>query len=171
MTHVVAACVLLVAGAAGADLTGSYLMMSGPTEVIPGEEYTFSFWVRNESPDGECIANVRVSFPDGYTLYPGTMAYDELMVGVPSWVMYVPPVDHTAIWEDDNGGVGELAPTEGTTISIEVKVADVLYGTPLFWCVEGDGAGDESHEVCGCLSVCVNPVEMRSWTSIKSLYR
>ncbi|MBD3368487.1 MAG: hypothetical protein GF405_10005 [Candidatus Eisenbacteria bacterium] len=164
-------CLLCLAGGVCADLTDSYVMMSGPTEIVPGETYTFTFWVQCASPDGEAIATVHVSFPDGYTLYPGTMAYDEIASGTPSWDMFVPLINHTAIWEDNDGGQGELLPGEGTTISIDVRVADVLYGTPIFWCVDGDGAGAEPHEICGCVQVAVNPVEELSWSAIKSLYR
>ena len=164
-------CLLCLAGGVCADLTDSYVMMSGPTEIIPGETYTFSFWVQCASPDGEGIADVHVSFPDGYTLYPGTMAYDEIVAGTPSWDMFVPLINHTAIWEDSDGGTGEILAGEGTTIYIDGIVGVISYGTPIFWCIQGDGAGAGSHEVCGCVQIAVIPVEAMSWTTIKSLYR
>ncbi len=163
--------VLAIACAASANLDGCLVMMTSPTEVLPGGTYTFSFWVQNESQDGEGIATIQISFPDGYTIFEGTMACDEIVVGRPSFDMYIPPIDHTAIWEDNNGGTGEILPTEGTTVYIDATVADVSYGTPIFWCVQGDGTGDEVHEVCGCIQVAINPVEELSWTSIKALYR
>lgn len=163
--------VLGMAGIATADLGGSVVMMSSPTEVLPGETYSFSFWVQNESPDGEGIAVVQISFPDGYTLFEGTMGCDEIVPGRPSFDMYIPPVDHTAIWEDNNGGAGELLPAEGTTVHIDATVAALTYGTPIFWCVQGDGVGDEPHEVCGCVEVAISPVAEQSWSAIKALYR
>jgi hypothetical protein len=85
--------------------------------------------------------------------------------------MYIPDIDHTAIWEDNDGGGGEIVPSEGTTVSIDATVAAELYGTPIFWCVQGDGAGGNPQDVCGCVQVAVSPVQNESWTAIKSLYR
>lgn len=169
-TAIVVAFVLCFVGLASADMTGAYVTLSAPGQVVPGQAYTFTFFVHNGSTDGESITNVQVVFPDGFTLFPATMSYVPIVAGRPSWDMIVPPIDHTAQWLDNNGGVGEIFPTEGTTVSIDVTVADVLYGIPIFWCVDGDGVGAEPHQNCGCFDLTVNPVDVTSWSSIKALY-
>jgi uncharacterized repeat protein (TIGR01451 family) len=165
--------VLAVALPAAAEVDGASVSLISPAVIVPGQTYTFTFAVQNASSDGEAIRNVVVSFPDGFTLFPATMAYAPI-VSVPlrpDWTMYVPPVDHTAIWDDANGGLGELYATESTTIAIDVTVAMQLYGTPLFYCVQGDGTGAEPHQYCGCVYLSVSAVEPTSWSAIKSLYR
>ncbi len=164
-------CVLFLAGVASADMTGCSVVCTMPTEVRPGEACSFCFRVQNGSPDGEGIASIRMSFPDGYALYPETMACDEIVPGRPCWNMFIPSIDHTAIWEDSDGGTGEILAGEGTTIYIDGIVGIISYGTPIFWCIQGDGAGAGFHEVCGCVHIAVSPVEEISWTTIKSLYR
>jgi hypothetical protein len=169
---IVVACIVVFAAVAAADMTGAYVSLVAPTEVVPGHTYTFIFWVWNGSADGELLSNVQVSFPDGYTLFPETMGYDFIQPGRPDWDMTVPPIDHTALWTDGNGGSGEVWASEGTQIYIDVTVADVLYGIPLFWCVEGDSIdAAEPHEYCGCIDMTTSPVEASSWASIKTLYR
>jgi len=152
-------------------MDGAYVSLTSPAAVVPGQTYVFAFVVHNGSTDGEYIANVQISFPDGYTLFPATMSYVPIVAGRPSWDMTVPTVNHTAIWSDNNGGLGEIYPTESTSVSIQATVADEHYGIPIFWCVEGDGVGADPHEHCGCIDLTVNPVEARSWSSIKALYR
>jgi hypothetical protein len=129
-----AAVSLLAAASAQAEIDGAALSLVGPGVDVPGQTYTLTFRVQNASGDGEAITNVAVSFPDGFRLYPATMSYVPLVAAPvrPDWTMYVPPVDHTGRWDDANGGGGELYGTEATTISIDVAVASVLYGTPVF---------------------------------------
>jgi hypothetical protein len=169
----VAVLVLAVAVPALAGLDGSSVTLIAPSAIVPGQTYTFSFTVQNASLDGEAIKNVVVSFPDGFTLFPATMAYTPLVPVPlrPDWNMYIPPVDHTARWDDANGGIGELYAMESTTVAIDVTVAEQLYGTPLFYCLEGDGTGVEPHEVCGCVYLSVSAVAPTSWSTIKAMYR
>jgi hypothetical protein len=170
---VIAVLILAVALPAAAEIDGASVSLVTPTVIVPGQTYTFSFAVQNASGDGEAIGNVVVSFPDGFTLFPATMTYTALVPVPlrPDWTMYVPPIDHTARWDDANGGLGELLATEGTVVAIDVTVASQLYGTPLFYCVEGDGTGAEPHQVCGCVYLSVSSVEQTSWSTIKAMYR
>jgi len=174
MKRLLFACVLLlVAAPAGAEVEGASVTLLSPSVVVPGQTYTFQFLVQNASSDGEAIADVAVSFPDGFTLFPATMAYTPLVPDPlrPDWTQYVPPVDHTGRWDDANGGSGELFSAEGTDVRIDVTVATELYGTPIFWCLWGDGTGAEPHQICGCIDLDVSPVEGASWTTIKAMYR
>ncbi len=151
-------------------MSGGHVTMTSPGMVVPGQTYTFTFTVQNNSTDGESIANVQITFPDGFTLFGGTMSFVPIVAGRPSWDMMVPTIDHTGLWTDNNGGIGEIFPNESTTVSIDVTVADVLYGIPIYWCVDGDGVGAEPHQNCGCVDLEVNPVDVTSWSSIKALY-
>lgn len=165
--------VLAVAIPAAAEIDGASLSLVSPGVIIPGQTYTFSFTVQNASSDGEAITNVAVSFPDGFTLFPATMTYVPIVpVPVrPAWTMYVPTINHTARWDDANGGLGELFAAEGTGIAIDVTVASQLYGIPLFFCIWGDGTGAGPHQVCGCIDLDVSAVEATSWSTIKAMYR
>lgn len=122
---------MLFALSAVAGIGGASVTLLSPAIVAPGQTYTFTFLVQNTSADGESITNVAVSFPDGFTLFPATMSYVPLVPSPlrPDWDMYVPTINHTARWDDANGGMGELYGGESTTIAIDVKVADVLYGS------------------------------------------
>jgi len=169
----VALLVLAVALPAVAEIDGASVSLISPAVIVPGQTYTFSFNVQNASGDNEAIKNVVVSFPDGFTLFPATMTYVPIVPVPlrPDWIMYVPPIDHTARWDDANGALGELFATESTVVTIDVTVATQLYGTPLFFCLEGDGTGAEPHQVCGCIYLSVSGVEPTTWTTIKSMYR
>lgn len=164
------ACVLCLSGSALGDVSATYVGMSSPAAVVPGATDTFTFLVENGSTDGESIADVQIVFPDGYILFPATMSYVPIVAARPSWDMTVPPVDHTALWVDNDGGDGEVYPTESVLVSIDVTVAEVLYGIPIHWCVMGDGTGAEPHQNCGCIELVVNPVEQTCWSSIKAFY-
>jgi hypothetical protein len=168
-----AAVLVLAACAAHAEIDGASVSLVSPGIVVPGQTYTFTFQVQNASGDGEAITNVAVSFPDGFTLFPATMSYVPIVPSPvrPDWTMYVPPIDHTGRWDDANGGGGEIYATESTTISIDVTVASVLYGTPVFWCLWGDGSGAAPHQICGCIDLDVSAVETASWSAIKALFR
>jgi hypothetical protein len=170
---VTAAMLAALAGAVVAEIDGAYVAILSPTEVVPGQTYMFRFWVQNASSDGEAIANVQISFPDGYTLNESSMYYVPITADPlrPNWSMSIPPVDHTGVWLDQNGGTGELYANEGTEVGIEVQVASQLYDIPIYWCLDGDGNGAEPHRTCGCIDLAVNAVETTSWSSIKSLYR
>jgi hypothetical protein len=165
--------VLALAIPALAGLGGSTVVLVSPSAIVPGQTYTFNFSVQNASGDGEAIKDVVVSFPDGFTLFPATMTYVPLVLSPlrPDWNAYVPPIDHTARWDDANGGIGELFATESTSVAIDVTVALQLYGTPLFWCLTGDGTGAEPHEICGCIDLSVSSVEPTTWSAIKAMYR
>lgn len=164
---------LAVAGSAAAEIDGASVSLISPSVIVPGQTYTFSFAVQNASGDGEAIRNVVVSFTDGFTLFPATMTYSPVVpVPIrPDWTMYVPPIDHTARWDDANGGIGELFATESTVVGIDVMVASQLYGIPLFFCLEGDGTGAEPHQVCGCVHLSVSSVEAASWSTVKAMYK
>jgi hypothetical protein len=165
--------VLTLAGVASASIGGASVNILSPTAVVPGQTYMFRLWVQNASTDGEAIANVQVSFPDGYTLHEPSMYYIPISVSPlrPSWTKSIPPVDHTGQWIDNNGGTGELYATEGTEIGIEVQVAQQLYGIPIYWCLDGDGTGQGPHRVCGCIELSPSSVENTSWSVIKAIYR
>jgi hypothetical protein len=162
-----------LAGVSMAEIGGAYVNIVSPTALVPGQTYLFTFTVENASSDSEAIANVQVSFPDGYTLQEPSMFYVPISASPlrPSWSMSIPPIDHTGLWVDNNGGTGELYATEATQFGIEVQVASQLYGIPIYWCIDGDGTGQGPHRVCGCIDLATNPVETASWSSIKSLYR
>lgn len=170
---VVAALIGFVATAAFAEVENADVALLSPAEVSIGATQTFTFVVTCASSDGEAVCDVHISFPDGFTLHEPTMAYVPLSMDPlrPDWAMYVPPVDHTAIWEDANEGIGELCAAEGCQVSIDVTAPVELTGTPVFWCVFGDGTGDEPHNACGCVDLDYTPVTETSWTSVKALYR
>lgn len=172
-TVILVLAVVLAAVPAFAEIDGATVTLLTPSVVVPGQTYTFNFMVQNASSDGEAIADVAVSFPDGFTLFASSMTYTPITSSPlrPNWTMYIPPVDHTGRWDDANGGIGELYSTEGTDISIDCTVALLLYGTPIFWCLTGDGAGSAPHQVCGCIDFDVSAVEAASWSSIKAMYR
>lgn len=175
MVRQIVAAVLIgfVATAAFAEVENSDVALLSPAEVSIGATQTFTFVVTCASSDGEAISDVHVSFPDGFTLYEGTMAYVPIVADPlrPDWTMYVPPVDHTGIWEDANGGTGEVFNTESCQISIDVTAPIELTGTPVFWCVFGDSTGAEPHSKCGCVDLDYTPVRETSWTTVKALYR
>jgi hypothetical protein len=173
-TIVVTAVLLAVlAGASAAEIDGAFVNIISPTAVVPGQTYMFRFWVQNASSDNEAIASVKISFPDGYTLHEPTMYCVPLVADPlrPSWDMSIPPIDHTGIWVDNNGGTGELYANEGTEVGIEVQVASQLYDIPIYWCLDGDGSGEGPHRICGCIDLATSPVADASWSSIKALYR
>lgn len=64
-----------------------------------------------------------------------------------------------------------LAEADMTDAYVTLTSPAVLYGIPLFWCVDGDGVGAEPHNHCGCIDLVGSPVEDLSWSSIKVLYR
>jgi len=167
----VALLALAVAVPAVAEIDGASLTLFSPSLLIPGQTYTFDFVVQNASSDGEAISSIHVGFPDGFTLFESTMTVTPIVPGRPDFTMYIPPIDHTGIWEDANGGMGEIFALESTHITIDATVATVLYGTPIFFCINGDGTGAAPHQVCGCVDLVVSGVENESWSTIKAMYR
>jgi hypothetical protein len=169
---IVASVLALALPAFAQEIEGAFVDLVDPaaTELLPGEVMTMEFIVQNDSQDAEWITDVHIAFPDGFVLYPATMGYDEIVAGRPSWTMFVPPVDHTAIWEDNNGGYGEVWSTESTLVRIDVLVADVLWGC-IYWHLWGDEWGADPHDVCGCIDIGFSPVRDASWSSIKALYQ
>ncbi len=163
--------ILAIPAWAGREIENAEVTLVAPTSMAPNTIYTFEFWVQNASSDAEWITNVEISFPDGFTLYPETMGFDEIVAGRPSWDMYVPPIDHTAIWEDNDGGYGEIYSLEGTMVRIDCLTPDTFYTDCIYWHLQGDLYGAEPHEVCGCIDFVVTPVEHVTWGSIKALYR
>jgi len=165
--------VLSVAVVAGArNMEGSYVELVSPSAFSPGETYTCVFGVYNGSVDVEWVTDVLITVPDGWVIDEGSMAYVPIVDSPirPSWDMMVPD-GPTAMWLDNDGGYGELYDDEYTTVSVDITVADQLYGIPIYWCIKGDIYGDPPHEVCGCVDVQVTPVEEGSWASIKAMYR
>jgi len=163
--------VLAMPAFAGREIEGAQVTLMSPMGMSPGQVYTFEFWVQNASSDAEWITNVQISFPDGFTLYPETMGFDEIAAGRPSWDMYVPIIDHTAFWVDNDAGYGEIYSTEGTRVFIDCLTPDTFYTDCIFWQLEGDEYGAEPHSVCGCIDFIVTPVAEVTWGSIKALYR
>ncbi len=153
------------------EIEGAYVDLVSPAadELVPGETMTLQFIVQNDSQDAEWITDVHIAFPDGFVLHQSTMAYDDIVPGRPSWDMYVPPVDHTAIYEDNNGGYGEVWDIEMTYVYIDVTVPDQLYGC-IYWSLWGDEWGGEPHWVCGCIDIGFSPVETVTWGAIKAMY-
>jgi len=163
--------VLALAAAAGArSLEGSYVELLAPGAVALGETYTFEFGVYNGSQDAEWVTDVLITFPDGYVINEGSMSYVELATGRPSWDMYVPD-GPTAIWEDNDGGYGEIYGDEYCYISVEATVAGTDWQIPIYWCINGDIWGDPPHEVCGCIDLQITAVEEDTWTGIKALFK
>ena len=165
--------VLAVAVSAGArSIADSYVELVSPEAISPGETHTFTFGVYNASLDAEWITDVLITFPDGWTIDEGSMAYVPIVEDPirPSWDMMVPD-GPTAMWLDNDGDYGELYDGEYTTVSVDVTVATQLYGIPIYWCLKGDIWGDPPHELCGCIDLQVSPVEESSWASIKAMYR
>jgi len=165
--------VLAVAVSAGArNIADSYVELLSPAAISPGETHTFTFGVYNASLDTEWIADVLITFPDGWVIDEGSMAYVPIVADPirPSWDMMVPD-GPTAMWLDNDAGYGELYGDEYTTVTVDVAVATQLYGIPIYWCLKGDIWGDPPHEVCDCIDLQVSPVEESSWASIKALYR
>jgi hypothetical protein len=169
----IAIAILAIAAPAMArEIEGAFVDLVDPAanELIPGATMTLKFIVQNDSSDAEWLTDVHIAFPDGFVLHESTMAYDMIVAGRPSWDQYVPPVDHTAIWEDNNGGWGEVYSTEFTHVYIDVTIPDQLYGC-IYWSLWGDEYGDEPHWVCGCIDVGFSPVEDATWGAIKAMYR
>ena len=168
---ILAIVVLVLPATADREIDGASVTLISPTSIGASEIYTFEFWVQNESSDAEWITDVEISFPDGFTLYPETMGFAEIATGRPSWDMYVPPVDHTAIWEDNDTGYGEIYSTEGTLIWIDCMTPDQFYTDCIYWTIDGDEYGDPPHSVCGCIDFVITAVESVTWGAIKALYR
>jgi len=164
--------VLSLPAFAGREIEGATVTLVAPTSMTVSTTYLFEFWVQNASSDAEWITDVQIAFPDGFTLFPETMGFDMIPSTTrPSWDTYVPVVDHTAIWEDNNGGYGEIYSTEGTRVFIECTTPDVFYTDCIYWTIYGDEYGAEPHSVCGCIDFVITPVEEITWGSIKALYR
>ena len=163
--------VLALAASAGArSIEGSYVTLLSPGSISPGETYMFEFEVYNASTDTEWLTEILITFPDGYIINEGSMAFDEIAAGRPSFDMFVPD-GPTAIWSDNDGGYGEIYGNEYCYVRVEATVANQLYGIPIYWCLKGDIWGDPPHEVCGCFEIEVSPVEEQSWTNIKAMFR
>lgn len=165
--------VLAVAVSAGArSIEGSYVELLAPSAISPGETMTFEFGVYNASTDTEWVTDVLITFPDGWIIDEGTMAYVPIVADPirPSWDMIVPD-GPTAMWLDNDEGYGELYGDEYTTVSVDVYVSDTLFGLPIYWCLKADIWGDPPHEVCDCIELMITPVEEQSWAGIKALYR
>ena len=165
--------VLSVALSAGArSIADSYVELVAPAAISPGETYTFTFGVYNASLDTEWITDVLITVPDGWTIVDGSMSYVPIVADPirPSWDMTVPTDGPTAMWLDNDEGYGELYGDEYTTVSVDLVVADQLYGIPIYWCLKGDIWGDPPHEVCGCIDIQITPVEASTWGAIKAMY-
>ena len=168
---ILAIALLVLPATAGREIEGAEVTLVSPISMGAGQVYTFEFWVQNESSDAEWITDVQISFPDGFTLYPETMGFAELATGRPSWDMYIPPVDHTAIWEDNDAGYGEIYSTEGTLVWIDCLTPTEFYTDCIYWTLIGDEYGAEPHTVCGCISFVITAVEDATWGAIKAMYR
>jgi hypothetical protein len=166
---IVVALLALAVSACARGLEGSSVELLSPASISPGQTYTFEFSVQNASPDNEWIADVRVTFPDGYVISAGSMSYVEIVPGRPAFDMLVAD-GPTAVWEDGDGSYGEIWDDECCRVSVEATVAPQLFGVPIYWCLQGDIWGDPPHESCGSIDVRVTPVEASSWSAIKSLY-
>ena len=156
---------------AGREIEGATVTLISPTAMTVNHVYTFEFFVQNASSDAEWITDVQISFPDGFTLYEATMGFTEIATGRPSWDMYIPSVNHTAIWEDNDGGYGEIYSTEGTLVWIDCTTPDMFYTDCIYWQLKGDEYGADPHVVCGCIDFIITAVEEITWGSIKALYR
>ena len=163
--------VLAMPAFAGREIEGANVTLVSPVSMTVSTTYLFEFWVQNDSSDAEWITDVEISFPDGFVLYEATMGFTEIAAGRPSWDMYIPPIDHTAVWEDNDAGYGEIYSTEGTLVWIECTTPDVFYTDCIYWSLTGDEYGAEPHSVCGCIDFVITPVEEVTWGSIKALYR
>lgn len=159
----------LTAIAPAREIEYSYVALTSPGRIAGGQTYTFVFRVQNSSSDSECIADVALHFPDGFTKHPQTMGFTELEPGRPSWDMYV--TNGTCWWVDNDGGLGEIYATEATDIWIDATVPHQIMGTTVFWELWGDGSGADPHHVCGCIELLVSPVTDVTWTSIKAVFR
>ena len=135
--------VLSVALSAGArSIADSYVELVSPAAISPGETYTFTFGVYNASQDTEWITDVLITVPDGWMIVDGSMSYVPIVADPirPDWAMSVPE-GPTAMWLDNDGGYGELYGDEYTTVSVDLVVADQLYGIPIVLAPEGRHLG------------------------------
>jgi hypothetical protein len=165
-------CVLALAlpALAGRSLEGSYVELVSPTDPMPNTTYTFTFYVWNNSLDVEWVADVWLTFPDGYVLNAATMAYDNPNPTPSLFVWDMMVAGQTAQWNDGDGGYGELYDQVGTNIYIDVTTPAVVTGE-INWELFGDIYGGEPHYVDGSILLGFTPVEESTWSGIKAMYR
>jgi hypothetical protein len=161
---------LVIAFAAPAmarDLTGSYVTLVDPLFVNPGETYTFTFYVWNNSPDVEWIADISIVFGGFYECYEATMGHDHASA------VFDMTVEGTSRcwWKDGDGGYGEIYDGEGCHIWVDATVPVFDSEDTIMWELYGDIWGDPPHYVTGCIDLAVTGVEESTWSAIKAMFR
>jgi hypothetical protein len=165
---IVAALIVCSAACALADLEGSTVELVEPAEPVdPDVTYTFTFRVCRDASSEEVVTDVVIMFcPSDLTLYGETMGYDEIVPGRPSFEQLNEL--GVAHWSEvsETGGIHA---GESTLLWIDVHTGE---DTPpasqglISWSVLGaDGGINIGHLYF------YTPVEARTWSAIKSLYR
>jgi len=160
----------LAVPAAAFEIDGATVTLISPTSVAPGGTYTMLFTVQNASSDAEWIVDIHISFPGG-VLDQSSMGHELIATGRPSFAMTVDPTVPKAMWDDNDGGYGEIYSTEACDVWVDWTAPAVFPGTQIFWELWGDVYGAEPHYVNGYIDLAVTAVDQATWSSIKAMYR
>jgi len=176
MKHLLVVLAILVVATtamAGRSLEGSTVTLEEPALPLdPGQTYTFRFYVENWSEDYEYVADIIITFPDGYVLDEESIGWEEgpyWSYSSGNWNMQVSGTE--ASWLDADGEWGELDDYEDCYVFVDTTVPEDDPRDSISWLLVGDVYGEEPHEVSGIIELTTTPVDATTWGAIKALYR
>ncbi len=171
------ALLLLLAGPALADLTGSgaELVLPSDAQGAVGAVVHFRFEVSNESVDNNWIQNLTFTFPECCRVVE--MGWDD-SAAHNDWVFrFEGTGTNVARFLDDAYPLwGEVAPggVQGWfDVYARITSACSAAAETVEWHLIGDGWGAEPHEVSGSLPIqfILLPVAEANWSTVKAGYR
>ena len=147
-----------------ASIEGSHVELSNPGLIGPCDSVEFEVFVYNGSSDSEWVQSLTFVFPECFTVTDGR--YDDFNAG---WDFNFSSLGSTALFQDADGGHGEIRGDQGGYFYITVLIdcACDCGEQDLSWLLEGDGWGEEPHDLAGTLTfrLCETAVDgQSSWS-------
>jgi hypothetical protein len=163
----------LAAAPALATLDGSTAVVFAPGNAHPGGTVTFSFELTNNSPDGEAVREVRITFPEDSDALGGS--WDDYGQGWDFDITITGEYDNYISFFDADGDPGEILPGQSGFFSVEVYLHTNMDCGTQFLDVRmfGDEGGDDPHwwkQDDNPWELCTVATEPFTWSSVKSLY-
>ncbi len=129
----------------------------------PGESYTLTFTVTNNSSDAEWLTDISIAFPEGVQVTGST---DFVGGSAPLTTNNETGDGVTVTWIDANGGYGNIHQNETATATVDIVVSlDFSGDMQLNWHMVGDQWGSDPHELDGQI-ILTQESEPITWISL-----